>query len=36
MKSFADFGLIVEAKKGRSGPKYNYEVEGNLRGIFDA
>jgi hypothetical protein len=26
MKSFADFGLIVEAKKGRSGPKYNYEV----------
>ena len=26
MKSFTDFGLIVEAKKGRSGPKYNYEV----------
>ena len=26
MKSFEDFILISEAKKGRSGPKYNYEV----------
>lgn len=26
MKSFVDFRLILEAKKGRSGPKYNYEV----------
>jgi len=26
MKSFGDFRLILEAKKGRSGPKYNYEV----------
>mgnify|MGYP003112303790 CR=1 FL=1 len=26
MKSFEDFILILEAKKGRSGPKYNYEV----------
>jgi len=26
MKSFEDFRLILEAKKGRSGPKYNYEV----------
>jgi len=26
MKSFEDFRLICEEKKGRSGPKYNYEV----------
>ena len=26
MKSFGNFRLILEAKKGRSGPKYNYEV----------
>jgi len=26
MKSFVDFRFICEEKKGRSGPKYNYEV----------